>query len=767
MFLLLCSSLIMSQQRIVSGFVKDVDSGEPLAGAYVFDSISTRGSSANEYGFFSQTIDIRSTHIRISYVGYDPQIFCLDSVEQELETYYLRTNNSFDEVFVFGTQSLQRVSGSSQIKLPLSLVKSQPSLLGEPDLFKTIMLLPGVQTGVEGTAGLHVRGGSSDQNLILLNEMTLYNVNHLLGFLSVFNMDAMRSATFLKGGLPARYGGRLSSVLDVKMKEGNLKEFHGIASIGLLSSQLMMEGPILKEKIGYMIAARRTYSDLLYRPILISKSDVNGGYSFYDINGNLYWNLNERNSLYYSLFNGNDKGFLNEDYSAETSQKIKIRWGNTAQAIRWNHVYNTRAFSNLSLTYSSYRYLNNRAFLQTENLFNKEIITENSYSASIKDIAVKYGMEQNIGTHHQLQYGIAATYHVYKPGITSVYSMREGIDSSIIARKVEAVEIRGYVEDHILLFDKLEINVGMHLSSFFVDDTSYASIEPRISGVFHIGEKGSVKASYSRLSQYVGLLSSTCIGLPTDLWIPATRQIPPQSSELFVLGYHHFTKWMNLSVEAYYKSMDGLVEYKQGASYNLGRESWEELVAVGTGEAYGIEFLGEKNFGKVSGWISYTLSKNTRHFPEIDDSFPYKYDRRHNLSFTGIYNFSKRTGLSFIWVYYSGENVTLSNARYVTYPGLTSDYQFNAEWFPGLSTVENFTDRNNLQLEPYHRLDIGMTIKKMKKKSERIWRFGIYNIYNRQNTFFIMMYEDEEDVISLNKYSFTPIMPYVRYEIKF
>lgn len=767
-FLFILGGLLAAQSFIVSGFIKDEDSGEALAGAFVFDSISMRGCSANSYGFFSMTIDSARAKLQISFVGYQKAIFEVSDLDEEGVVYQLKTDNTFEEVLVFGNRPIDRVSGSSEIQLPLKMIREMPSFLGEPDLFKAIMRLPGVQTGVEGTAGLHVRGGSPDQNLVLLDEVPLYNVNHLLGFFSVFNMDAIRSATFIKGGLPARYGGRLASVIDVKMKEGNLKEFKGTGSVGLLSSQLMVEGPIVKGKVGFMAAIRRTYSDLIYRPILAIASDVRAGYHFYDANGTLYWNRDPRNSYYYSFYLGDDKGFMKEkDPYGSTNQDIHIKWGNMANVLRWNHVFNPRIFSNLSLAFTSYRYLNSREYEKYDEPTGKDYMTGNLYRTSVRDFLLKYNVEQKVGRNHELQYGLNGTYHFYQPGISEFTNESTGYDSIIVARKIRAQEIHIYAEDKISLFDRLEMNAGFHLSSFFVNDTAYVSPEPRLSVLLKFGEGEAVKASYSRLSQYAGLLTSAHVGLPTDLWIPSTRSIPPQRSDLWVLGYHHSLKWMNFSAEAYYRKMLGLVEFKQGASYYLGREDWESLVAIGTGEAYGFEFLAEKNFGRLSGWLAYTLSWNNRNFPDIDESFPYKYDRRHNLSLTGVYKVSERTTLSVSWVYYSGENITLSEARYITYPGLTTGFEWNKESYPGLSTGESFTDRNNLKMPAYHRLDLGMSLKKQKKKGERVWRFGIYNAYNRQNTFFVMMYENENAYVKFNRYSFTPFMPYVRYEFRF
>ncbi|MEZ5069887.1 MAG: carboxypeptidase-like regulatory domain-containing protein [Bacteroidales bacterium] len=767
--LFLLGSQLAAQSFVVSGFVKDEDSGEALEGAYVFDSISLKACFANDYGYFSMPVDSARAKLLISFVGYQRRTFLVNDLNTEGLVYQLKTENSFEEVLVLGSQPINRVSGSSEILLPMKMIREMPSFLGEPDLFKAIMHLPGVQSGVEGTAGLHVRGGSPDQNLILLDEVPLYNVSHLLGFFSVFNMDAIRSASFIKGGLPAHVGGRLSSVLDVKMKEGNLKEFKGAGSVGLLSSQLMVEGPIVKGKLGYMAAIRRTYSDLLYRPVLALASDVRAGYHFYDANGTLYWNRDSRNSFYYSLYKGDDKGYVKElDSNGSANQDIRIKWGNTANILRWNHVFRPRMFSNLSLALTSYGYLNAQEYFQADNPEGTNLHTLNQYRTSVRDVVFKYDVEQKVGRHHGIRYGLNGTYHFFQPGVSELKNESIGFDSVIVARNIRAQEVQVYAEDAITLFgDRLEVNAGLRFSSYFVDDTAYFSPEPRLSALLKIGKDAAVKLSYSRLTQYVGLLNSAYVGLPTDLWIPSTRSIPPQRSDLWVLGYHHNFDWMNFTLESYYRKMSGLVEFKDGASFQLGREDWENLVATGTGEAYGFEFLAEKNFGRVSGWLAYTLSWSNRHFPGIDEDFPYKYDRRHNLSITSLYKLSERATLSASWVLYSGENITLSEGRYITYPSLTTGFEWNQETLPGSLTTESLPDRNNLKMPAYHRLDAGVSLLKQKKNGERTWRFGIYNLYNRQNTFFVMMYANEKGYIKFNRYSFTPFMPYVRYEFNF
>jgi hypothetical protein len=760
--------LVYSQATLISGTVKDSLTGELLAGAAVIEANSNNASSTNQYGFFTLRPKTNSPSLIISYVGYITKTVTFFSLEDTLLSIPLVSSNKLSEVIIFGNKPLQSVSSSSELSIPLNLTKELPSFMGEPDILKAIQHFPGVQSGVEGTSGIHVRGGSPDQNLILIDEVPVYNVGHLMGFFSVFNTDALRSTTFIKGGLPARYGGRLSSVIDVKMKEGNLNNFSLRGNIGLLSSQITVEAPILKSKLGFMLAARRTYYDLFFSPILRLTTNTTAGYHFYDINGSINYRIDSKNSIYYSLYNGKDKGHVAPDTRVTFAENNQLSWGNNIHSIRWNHVFNNGVFSNLTLAYSGYNYRNSRSFINTlSSSLLPEIIEENEYTAAINDLIMKYSFEQSMLKNHQLRYGIEFISHFYKPGQTSLFSSKQQIDTLILARKIRANELAAYIEDEITTSEKFTLSLGVRTSLFSVDDTTYYSFEPRIGLLLKTGERGALKASYTRATQYIGLLTSTSVGLPTDLWIPSTQYIPPQRSDLFVLGYHYNLKWANFTSEIFYKEMKGLVEFREGASFMLGRENWDELIAVGHGEAYGIEILAEKNLGKIKGWISYTLSKNQRHFPEIDLSFPYKYDRRHNLTLTGKYNFNVNKSLSATWIYYSGENITLSEIRHLSYPALANAMYLPNQVLPGLSTVEVFTERNNFQMEPYHRLDLGYSVDKKKGNKFVTWRFGIYNAYSRKNTFFALMLENDDDEIYLAKYSFTPIMPYIRYEVKF
>lgn len=769
---LICSNLLSNhlycQYKTISGVVSDSTTGELLSGAVVMEKNSQTATTTNHYGYYTIKVKFDVSRIYASFVGYTPKEIIIDSKIDIMIDIPLSSSNEIDEVSIVGSQSMLNSSGASIIALPLARIEKLPSLLGEPDIFKIVQRMPGVQTGVEGSSGFHVRGGSPDQNLILIDEVPVYNAGHLLGFFSIFNNDVIRNATFIKGGLPARYGGRLSSVLDVKIKEGNTDQENVKGSIGLLSSQIFIEGPIMKDKVGFMVAGRRSYYDLLVSPILRLKTNTRAGYFFYDLNSAVQFKLNKKNRLYYSYYHGTDKGHVTPDTNSEIIENNAITWGNQIHAIRWNRIFSKNIFGNLTLSVSKYEYESDRI-----NLLNSSqntvsgMLTKQAYLASITDYSLKYRFEHTISQKHQLEYGLGFTYHDYRPGETSLFSSQYEIDTTIIARQINALETTGFFDNKIHLGDKYQVNLGANTSIYNVDDTSYVNIDPRISMVLKLSAYFSLKGSYTRATQYIGLLTSSNVGLPTDLWIPATSIIPPQKSNQYVIGFHKNSNWGNLSGELFYKDMSELVEFREGASFLLGRTDWDQLIASGYGEAYGFEIFAEKDFGRFTGWLSYTLSKNQRHFVDIDRSFPYKYDRRHNFSINAVYHFNSKKNISAAWTFYSGENITISNVRYLSHPALTNGNYFQNTILPGMSTIEQFTEKNNFQLDPYHRLDLGFSSSKTRERKKITWRFGVYNAYCHMNTLYTVMLENDNGEVKLIKYSFAPIMPYFRYEFSF
>jgi hypothetical protein len=756
------TAFAFSQNVTVSGFISDDFSGEKLIGATVYDLNLQKGTSSNGYGFYSITLPRGELKIKFSFIGYQPIVKTV-SVDSNLKlNINLKERVELKEFVVNASESekIQEKSLMSTMDLSMEKVKSLPVLLGEKDVMKTIQLLPGVQSGSEGSSGLYVRGGGADQNLILLDGVPIYNASHLFGFFSVFNADAINSVSIIKGGFPARYGGRLSSVIDIKMKEGNIKEFHGEGSIGLISSKLTLEGPIIKNKTSFIVSGRRTYADVLARPFM-DKDEI-GGYYFYDINGKVNHTFSDDSRLYLSLYFGNDKFFvrdIGDNYYVEAS----LRWGNVINSLRWNKIINDKLFVNTNLRFSNYKFSvgNESRYDGVSESFN--------YYSGILDFGGAVDFDYIPSTNQYIKFGLSETYHTFSPGVNQYSSNAnsEDIDTSFGSGKLYAHEFLVYAEDDFSISEKLKINIGIHGSGFLVNNKTYLSLQPRFSGRFLINETMAFKMSFAKMTQYLHLLSNTSIGLPTDLWVPATERIAPQKSTQIAVGIAKtLKKGFEVSLEGYYKWMNNLIEYKEGASFFGNSVDWQDKVEAGKGWSYGGELLLEKKQGKTTGWIGYTLSWTNRQFDEINfgEIFPYRYDRRHDIGIALTHTFNKKKtkkgrdkwfDLGLVWVYGTGNSVTLSFERYEKLKGVDIGYSEEGE-------LKYLSGRNNFRVPSYHRLDLGINKHKITKWGEQIWSFGIYNAYSRQNPFYL--YFDDADLMQV---SLIPIVPSVSYSFKF
>lgn len=782
MALLLLSQSLWSQKVTISGTLEDRNTGEKLISANVYESSTLKGGASNVYGFYSLTLPAGKVKIVYSYVGYQTEQIEIDLSRDTVINLTLEPVIDIDEVVISAERSRSAVRSTqmSMTELSANTIKSLPVLLGEVDVLKALQLLPGVKGGNEGTSGIYVRGGGPDQNLILLDGVPVYNANHLFGFFSVFNPDAIQTVKLITGGFPARYGGRLSSVLDIRMKDGNNKKFSVDGSIGLISSKLTVEGPIIKERTSFIVSARRTYIDLLARPLirLQAGGDIDNfkaGYYFYDLNAKVNHKFSDRSRLFLSVYSGDDKAYLGSvqkgrDYRWE--DETGLGWGNFTTALRWNYVITPKLFSNTTLTYSQYNFLT--SLLDQEE---RDGVIEHkyqfSYNSGIVDWAGKIDFDYTPGPDHNMRFGYNQIYHTFKPGVT-VFLMdfggngQEGaaIDTTFGNTNIYAHEGSIYLEDDWTITPRLKANLGIHLSGFKVRDSLYKSIEPRISARYMVNEKVSVKGAYTRMTQYIHLLTNSTIGLPTDLWVPATDRIPPQKAQQFALGvvYEPSDEW-ELSLEGYYKMMDNLIEYKEGASFFSVQDDWEDKLEVGEGLAYGLEFLARKQYGKTSGWIGYTLSWSNRRFDSISfgEWFPYRYDRRHDISIVFNYRFNDHIDMGITWVYGTGNAVTLPLEKYASIGSWWGDMR----WFDGL---EYFEKRNSYRVPAYHRLDIGVNFRKEKKWGERTWSLGLYNAYNRKNPFFLdfdkIMNEDGTTESVLKLYSLFPLIPSISYSFK-
>lgn len=778
LLLLILMPLCASAQRktTLSGYMRDAGSGESLIAATIYIKEANIGAQTNSYGFYSISVPPGTYTVIYSYVGYLTLTQSIDLTASKTNNADMRSNTVIQEVEVTTTRTDENVRGTEMGTLTLSAetIKTLPVIFGEADPLKALQLMPGVQSAGEGNSGFYVRGGGPDQNLILLDDAVVYNSGHLFGFFSVFNADAVKSVTLIKGGMPAIYGGRLSSVVDVSMKDGNMKEYHADGGIGLIASRLTLEGPIVKEKGSFMLSGRRTYIDLLIKPFTNKNSSLAGsGYFFYDANLKANYRITKNDRVYLSGYFGRDKFKFQ---SASQSFGANIPWGNSTATLRWNHLFNDRLFVNTTVVYNDYQF----AFEGTQNDFNIKL------SSGIRDWNGKVDFDYFSGFNHHFKTGFAYTYHTFIPSQISGKigdSLELTPDNALIKYAHEAGV---YLLDEFDPFTWLKVNVGVRYSWFAqvgpytryqydinqrkADSTyyspgqvvkTYGGLEPRLNLRFALNPVSSIKASVVKSYQYIHLVTNNGSTLPTDVWVPSTFYVQPQSSWQYSLGYFRnlFDNKVETSVEVYYKDMKNQVEYREG--YTPGSVRDPELDYVfGTGQAYGAEFFINKTKGKFTGWVGYTLSWTWRQFEDLNNGerYPAKYDRRHDLSLVGTYKISPKWTLSGVFVYGSGNAITLPTNFY----------------FIDQQIVPQYSKLNDYRLFPYHRLDLSAIYtpkRKKPRKWESSWVFSIYNVYSRQNPYFL--YIDTQGDLSngveakVKQVSIFPILPSITYNFKF
>ena len=769
---------LLSQNVTISGVLTDEDSGEQLIAANVFDAKSSSGTISNNFGFYSISLPKGKVSLTYSYIGYNSQLLTLDLKKDTTLNISLASSVALQTVEIKAEKSrhIAKETQMSTLDIPIKQIKNIPALLGETDVLKALQLLPGVQSGGEGQSGLYVRGGSPDQNLILLDGVPVYNASHLFGFFSVFNSDAIKDVKLIKGGFPARYGGRLSSVLEINLKEGNKNEFHGSGSIGLVAAKLTIEGPI-NDKTSFLVSGRRTYIDILARPFIKQGFEDNGneggtGYFFHDVNAKVNHTLTEKDKLYASFYTGLDKFYFNQkDLEGPEEQEFTdtaLRWGNLTTALRWNRIWSPKLFSNTTLTYSNYG-LNTSASYGTEFKISNDLEEISlSYDSGIRDVGTKIDFDFLPSPDHFIRFGLGITHHHFSPGI---FDLREVISDENVEYQIEVGqksintgEFSLYGEDDWKISDRIKVNLGLHASGFSVKDKFYGSLQPRLSSRFLINNDLSLKASFSTMRQYIHLLSFDGIGLPTDLWLPTTDIIKPQDSFQFAIGAaKQLGERFEITLEGYYKDMKNLISYKAGAGlFEL--SDWQTRITQGDGKSYGMELFIQKRQGDFTGWIGYTLSWSTRQFDDLNsgETFPYRYDRRHDISLVGQYKISDRINFAATWVYGTGNAFTLASGKYASVINTGNSLQ---------TTDFNYLEgQNNFRMNAYHRLDVGINFVKKKKKHTRTWSIGAYNSYNRKNPFFVFSdtdYENGKAVFKLKQASLFPIIPYFSYAFNF
>ena len=751
----------------VSGYVTDSKSQETLLGASIYDALTMKGTVTNNFGYYTVKLPEGKVDFRASFVGYTPYQAEFELVRDTVINIPLSQSNELNEVTVTARAVESNVKGTqmSAIELPVTQLKKVPALFGESDVLKALQLLPGVQSGTEGSAGMYVRGGGPDENLILLDGVPLYKVDHAVGFFSAFNSDAIKNVTLYKGNFPARFGGRLSSVVDVRMKDGDMYEYHGNFSIGLIASKVNVEGPIVKGKTSFNLSFRRTYYDLFAAPIMnyIAKHEGDnsrafGGYYFYDLNLKVNHKFSDRDRLFLSVYSGDDKVYARmsikdsysheyEGYSYESGGEEKINlnwaWGNRVAALRWNHVVRPNLFMNLTGAYTQYRHSLDGTFT-SDSWTNNNGVTS-SYSdamginlhSGIYDISGKADFDYKPHENHDMKFGANLTHHTYRPTATGIHITESmngqgdfAFDSVIDDSRIRALETDLYVEDNWDINNFFKLNAGLHYSTFSVEHKTYHSLQPRLSLRALINENLSVKAGYAYMSQYIHLLSSNAISLPTDLWVPVTGKIVPMNAHQVAVGAFYDWKGFEFSLEGYYKRMNNVMEYKDGASFfTLNQTGWQDKVVMGDGWAYGVEFFAKKNVGKLTGWVGYTWAHTDRLFDRpgqvlnFGKVFPAKYDRRHDLNIVLMYEFNKRIDVGATWIYSTGNCATMAFQQYHGLNGASIGY------------IEN---RNNYRFNSYQRLDLVANFHKQKKHCERIFSINIYNTLCHNNPFIVI-----------------------------
>ncbi|MFI1773256.1 TonB-dependent receptor [Thalassobellus citreus] len=782
LFMLLTTVMFSQENFTVSGIIKEASNGETAFGASVFLKGTSIGAVSNEYGFYSISAPKGTYTLVVSYIGFEDvsQEFILDK-NQKINFEIKETSTQLDEVLITAEET-ERVNlkkpEMSVSKLNIKTVKQMPVVLGEVDIIKSLQMLPGVTKNGEGSGGFHVRGGAVDQNLVLLDEAIIYNTSHMLGFFSVFNADAIKDIKLYKGGIPARFGGRTSSVLDIRQKDGNSKNLSLTGGIGLISSRLTVEGPMFKEKGSFLVSGRSSYANLF-----LKAADEDSRVGFYDLNLKTNYKLNTNNKLYLSGYFGRDTFRLGESF--------KTSYGNTSGNLRWNHIFNEKLFSNLSLIYSKYDY-------------DLGITSEEfDWVSSITNYNVKYDFKYYASNNFKLDFGASSIYYDFDPGQIRPTSETSEVNPLTLDRK-KAFESGLYINAEHKLSDKLTVQYGLRYSAFSrlggqaitdyannqpvvynsllgiyergtaIGETNYkkdetiktfGNLEPRASLAYQLNESSSIKAGYSRAAQYIHLLSNTTSVTPLDVWTTSGKYIKPQLSNQYALGYfrNFKDKKYSLEVEGYYKTTDNRIDYIDGSDL-IGNNTIETEVLNGEARAYGLEFLVRKNEGRFTGWIAYTLSKAEQRTlggiaggPGINNGNWYNsaFDRTHDFSITGAYELNDK------WTF--GSNLVFQTGRPVTYPN--GQYQYEGQ------SIASFSARNSNRLPAYHRLDISAIYKPNRKPNKRWkgeWVFGIYNVYNHKNAASISFAQNQD--LGINEATRTAIfgmVPSVTYNFKF
>ena len=800
-FLLFITSVFGQDKHTISGYITDKNNGESIVGANIYCKELNLGVTSNTYGFYSLTLPSGTYNISYTFIGYQTENknFQLTNSKKCDVEFELSTVN-IQEVIVTADKSIVEKTQTSMVEVPIEQIKMIPALLGEVDVLKVIQLLPGVQSS-EGSSGFYVRGGGPDQNLILLDGVPVYNASHIGGLFSVFNADAIKTVRLTKGGFPARFGGRLSSVLQIDMKEGNMKEFRGDATIGIISSKLTLEGPIINDKTSFIVAGRRTYADLFAKPFMPASTDLT--LYFYDLNAKINHKISKNDRLYLSAYMGNDAFGVDYDgsrgggkggsSSEDGTLNFGLGYGNITSTLRWNHLFSDKLFSNTTLTYSRYSFHTDFGLSSTQSTtFGNENFNINyDYLSGIEDLGGRIDFDYAPNPNHDIKFGTSYTYHHFFPGESNLnfsidYPENDTSDVNIdtvinFSGNTNVHEMFFYLEDNVKITNRLKANIGLHIGYYSlanntsttniglmekISDKTNFSFQPRVSARYLLSEDWSVKASYAKMQQNIHLLSNSSVGFPSDIWVPAIDSVPSQTSQQWAANVttQLYNGQFELSLEGYYKTMSDLIAYKAGYSNLESDEAWENAVETGgEGESYGAEIFLQKKKGKTTGWIGYTLSWTNRRFDNINfgEWYPYKFDRRHDFSLVISHKFNEKWDIGATWVYGTGNAFTFPQGVYLGMP-------HNNPWDNWMSAelVESYGSRNSTRLPAYHRLDFAINKHSKKQRWESTWTLGAYNIYNRKNPWFAYLSYENNDRVA-KQVSLFPIIPSISYRIQF
>lgn len=797
----LLSATAFSQRAVtVSGYVTDRSNGENLIGAGVIATAGTRsGGVTNDFGFYTITLEPGKYDLTYDYLGFSPFETSLTLLRDTTINVSLEPNASISESVVVAKKEAGILSTNmSSSEIAIDNILKAPTFLGESDLIKYLQLLPGVQAGTDGTSSILVRGGGPDENLIMLDGIPVYNIDHVLGIFSIFTPEAVKKVTMYKGGFPARYGGRVSSVVDIRTNDGNMYNTSGVFSLGTMSSRLHVEGPVKKGKSAFSLSARGMYT-LLFQPVMkvLLKDVPAGNFYFYDLNAKYSHKFSDKDRLYLSAYNGLDmlEAHFTDDYGETVSGDSeysydrsngsnKLMWGNTIAAARWNHVFGGKLFSNATVAYNHYSMdIRNKSYerMRVNGMtFENEFV--NKYKSGISDIYAKFDFDYTPNTENLVKFGAEYMWHDFFPE-TSEIKNKQLVDGKPIStlgseekigKRMTGHEFSLYAEDDIRLWGWLNLNPGLRLTLFETGGKAYFSPQPRFFAKFDLGKGYALKAGYSRMSQYVHLLTSMDISLPSDLWVPITNKIKPVIGDQFSLGaYYSGLDGWEFSVEGYYKKTRNVLEYKDGMTVVGSSMNWDSKVSMGEGRSYGVEFMVQKTIGKTTGHLAYTLAKSDRIFRDgsINNGkwYPYKYDRRHDFAISVFHEFSERCDISANWVFFTGGTTTVPTRQ-------TAAVSPNGDVY----YIDYVPSKNNYRLPGSHRLSVGVNLNKKRRHGVRTWNFSVYNVYNAMNPNLVyseMEFEGDGDdnggatftgdKIRMVKITLLPIMPSISYTFKF